>query len=428
LLTYFHKDGGILLNHKSSNLNFSDKRICRHPCFNNYDFHSAVIHLPIAGASNIVYKEKLFFDDSLTESCGAATKLLITPDEAIERFVEVRKGLPNLSVAAIAGPGEALADFDSVKNVFLRIRQLHPEMLLCLATNGLMLPVYANHLISLGVNSITVTMNTFHPETGAKIYDHITYLGHNYYGTEGANILLQNQIAGISYLTSLGIAIRINIQVIRGVNEEEIKDIIRFAKECGCKFTNVMDLSTGKISENGLEAFHSDNLSEVRKEYEAIMPQSYFCKPCDPASVETQSTRFSYDFSKSMLPITGNPKKVSVTARFAVCSQNGKLTDQHFGLATRFYIYDYTDDVITFLETRLIEQYCLGSKEDKENGKIYRLIKAIEDCNCVICMRIGVCPANALKEKDIDTYTTYNLIEDGIREAVSRLYRGRRFT
>lgn len=417
-----------MLNHKSSNLNFYDKRICRHPCFNNYDFHSAVIHLPIAAESNIAYKENLFFDNFLKDPCNGVSTLLLTPDEAIERFVEVRKGLPNLSVAAIAGPGEALADFDSVKNVFLRIRQLHPEIVLCLSTNGLMLPVYANHLISLGVNSITVTMNTFHPETGAKIYDHITYLGHKYYGTEGANILLQNQMAGISYLTSLGIAIRINIPVIKGVNEQDIKEIIRFAKECGCKFTNVMDLSTGKVSENGLEAFHSDGLSEARKEYEAIMPQSYFCKPCHPSSVETLNTRFSFDFSKSIESFEDKSKSVSVNARFAVCSQNGKLTDQHFGLATKFYIYDYADDVITFSETRLVEQYCLGSKEDKENGKIYRLIKAIEDCNCVICMRIGVCPANALKEKDIDTYTTYNLIEDGIREAVNRLYRGRRFT
>lgn len=417
-----------MLKQKSSNINSNDKRIYRHPCFNNYDFHSAVIHLPVAAESNIVYKEDLSIDNYLKASCSHDSNLLLTPDEAVERFVEVRKGLPNLSVVAVSGPQEALADFDALKNVFLKIRQLHPEILLCLSTNGLMLPVYANHLISLGVNSITVTMNTIHPETGAKIYDHITYLGHKYYGTEGANILLQNQIAGLSYLASHDIAIRINIYAIKGINDNEIRDIIKFAKECGCKFTNVIDLSTGKVNENGLESFYSDSLNEERPEYEKIMPQSYFCKPCNADSVETLNTRFSFDFSKPVSYSDQKPKTIPIKVRFAVCSQNGKLTDQHFGLATKFYIYDYTDEVITFLETRTVEQYSLGSKENKENGEIYRLIKAIEDCNCVICMRIGVCPVNALKEKNIDTYTTYNLIEDGIREAANRLYRGRRFT
>lgn len=416
-----------MLNQKSSGLSFNDKRICRHPCFNNYDFHSAVIHLPVAAETNIVYKDGIHTNIGSTH-CYEDDGLLLAPDEAIKRFIEARKSLPNLSVAAIAGPGEALADFDTVKKVFLHIRQVHPEMILCLSTNGLMLPVYANHLISLGVNSITVTMNTLQPENGAKIYDHITYLGHKYSGVEGANILIQNQMSGISYLASLGVAIRINIQVLNGINEHEIKDIIRFAKECGCKFTNVMDLSSGRVSENGLDAYHSDSLSEKRREYEAIMPQSYYCKPCNPSSVETLGTRFSFDFSKSLPIHKQNPQSSKLVVRFAVCSINGKLTDQHFGVATKFYIYDFKDEEISFIETRTVEQYSLATSQEKANGKIYRLIKAIEDCNCVISLRIGACPANALKEKNIDTYTTYNFIEDGIREAINWLYRGRRFT
>lgn len=413
-------------NQKPSDFSFLDRRICRHPCFNNYDFHSAVIHLPVAGEVNVFYRENLFPDSSVMDACTGDFNLLLTPDEALERFIEVRRSLPNLSVAAIAGPGEALADFDAIKNVFLRVRRLHPEMILCLSTNGLMLPVYATHLVSLGVNSITVNVNTLHPETGAKIYDHITYMGHQYEGTEGANILLQNQMAGISYLASLGIALRINIQVIKGINEHEVRDIIHFAKDCGCKYTNVMPLSAFGSRENGLEAFHSDRLSEERREYEEIMPQSYFCKLCHPASVETLNTRFPLDLSKPIETSGQKSRKPSVHARFAVCSKTGKLTDQHFGLATEFYIYDYVEDTVSFLETRAVEQYCHGPEEDKESGKIYRLIRTIEDCNCVICMRIGACPANELKEKDIDTYVTYNLIEDGIREAVNRLYRERR--
>lgn len=414
-------------NQKSSELNFRDRDVCRHPCFNNYDFHSAVIHLPVAGEVNVCYRKNLFPDASVKNCCADDSRLLLTPDEALERFIEVRQSLPNLSVAAIAGPGEALADFEAVKNVFLRIRSIHPGMILCLDTNGLMLPVYAAHLVSLGINSLTVNVNTMHPETGGKIYEYINYMGHRYDGIEGANILLQNQMAGISYLTSLGVAIRINIQVIKGINEHEIRDILYFAKECGCKYTNVMPFPASENRENGLEAFHSDQLYEERGKYGEIIAQSYFCKPCHPASVETLNTRFPLELSKPAEASAEKRQEPSVHVRFAVCSKTGKLTDQHFGLATKFYIYDYLDDAVTFLETRAVEQYCHGPQEDKDSGKIYRLIHTIEDCNCVICMRIGACPANELKEKNIDTYVTYNLIEDGILEAVNRLYRERRF-
>ncbi len=398
---------------------------CRHPCFNNYDFHNAIIHLPVASEFNIDYKNSLPKCYCSGTGCEASANTILTPYEAMERFLDAKKSNPNLTVAAISGPGEALANFDEVKETFRYLRQTNPEILLCLSTNGLMLPVYANHLISLGVNYITVNVNTISPETGAKIYDHITYLGHKYSDVEGSNILLQNQISGISYLASMGLSVRMNIIVIKGINDHEIKDIVGMAKECGCKLTNIIQQTiTGNRDYNGLESYSNDELSNLRQECEKIMPQSYFCKPCNAATLETLGTRLSIDFEEYSRNLKRDRKSASVHFRFAVCSRNGTLTNQHFGHATKFYIYDYNDEIITFLEIRAIEQYSLGTKEEKEAGKVYKLIKAIEDCNCVICMRIGVCPSNALKDKNIDIYTTYNLIEDGIREAVNRLYFG----
>lgn len=409
---------------KSLNLNNHGKRICRHPCFNNCDFHNAIIHLPVVSEGNIGYKDntlKICPDASLR---GGGNQIL-SPYEAMASFIEAKKSMPNLTVAAISGPGEALADFEAVKETFRLIRQINPEMLFCLSTNGLMLPIYANHLISLGVNYVTVAVNTINPETGARMYDYITYLGHKYYGAEGTNILIQNQISGISYLTSRGISVRMNIHVIKGVNEHEISDIVSLAKECGCELTNVIKVAPGKRNdENGLETYSSDELSDVRQQYEKIIPQSYFCKPCYASTIETLNTRISMDFKEDSETKGGEEKTPGVHYRFAVCSRNRTLTDQHFGHATKFHIYDYQNEKITFIEDRPIEQYSHGTIEDKQAGKVYHLIKAIEDCNCVICMRIGVCPSNALKEKNIDIYTTYNLIEDGIREAVNRLYSG----
>lgn len=409
---------------KLLNIGKRDKCACRHPCFNNCDFHNAVIHLPVAAECNVWYKDDFMKLSPDVSWVGDGNELL-SPYEAMLRFIEINKTIPNLTVAAISGPGEALADFDMVKDTFRLIRQINPEILLCLSTNGLMLPVYANHLISLGVNYVTVTVNTMNPETGARIYDHLTYLGHKYSGVEGTNILLQNQISGISYLTSRGISVRMNIQVMKGINDHEIGDIVSLAKDCGCEFTNIMKVAPGRRNdENGLETYSSDELSGFRRECENVLLQSYFCKPCYSSTVETLNTRVFIDFHEGVGKKSGEEEKPAVYFRFAVCSRNRTLTDQHFGHAVKFHIYDYTDGIITFIEDRPIEHYCRGTVEDKETGRIYHLIKAIEDCNCVICMRIGVCPSNALKEKNIDIYTTYNLIEDGIREAVNRLYSG----
>lgn len=413
-----------VININTSNSNYKNKRVCRHPCFNNYDFHDAVMHLPIAAEHNISYKHGLHKTCCSGESCADAAYTVLAPYEAMERFLEAKKSIPNLTVAAIAGPGEPLADFEAVKKAIRLIRHASSETLLCLSTNGLMLPVYGNHLISLGVNYVTVTVNTISAETGAEIYDCITYIGRKYYGAEGAGILLQNQISGIKYLASMGVSVRMNIEVMKGVNDSEIKEMVHMAKGWGCKMTNIIQkTSNGEGNPNGLEAYSSDGRSDLRQECEAVLPQSYYCKPCNFATVETLNSRLSVDVKEPVdcLQREGTGQD-PVSYRFAVCSKNGKLIDQHFGHATKFYIYDYQDDAVTFAETRPTLQYCHGSEDETTAERIYHLIKAIEDCNCVICMRIGSCPTDALKEKNIDVYTTYNLIEEGLKEAVSRLY------
>ncbi len=402
----------------------NQQNVCRHPCFNNYDFHNAIIHLPVASKYNV--SSKYDRQGNLCFTAKTPENAVLSPYDAYERFLEAKKSIKNLTVAAIAGPGEALADFDAVRETLRLIRQASPATILCLSTNGLMLPVYANHLISLGVNYVTVTMPTIYPDTGAKIYDCVTYMGNHYYGIEGANILIQNQISGLHYLASRDVSVRINIEVIEDVNENEIEDIVMMAKECGCKMTNLLRKpSRTEDTDNGPETYSNDEISGLRRKCEAILNQSYFCKPCSPDTIETLNNRIPLTY-KDYMDYLKKDNSVTEQARyrFAVCSKNGKLIDQHFGHATKFYIYDYFDGRVSFVETRPIDQYCQGSKEEKAAGRIYKLIKAIEDCNCIVCMRIGVCPSNALKEKRIDIYTTYNLIEDGLKEAVHRMYTG----
>ena len=107
--------------------------------------------------------------------------------------------------------------------------------------------------------------------------------------------------------------------------------------------------------------------------------------------------------------------------RFAVCSKDGYVINQHFGHAEQFYIYEYIDDKAVLVETRVTDKYCNGDEYRENTDKLKEKIRLLKDCNMVVCLRIGTAPAFELKENGIGVYTTCNRIEDGLQEAAASL-------
>jgi len=267
-----------------------ETKTLNHPCFNCNASNNARIHLPIAPKCNIQCNYCVRKFDCINESRPGVTSNILSPEEAVNRYLEANKVLPHLTVIGIAGPGDALANFEEVKETLSRIRNINPDITFCLSTNGLMLPFYANHLISLGVSHVTVTVNTVNPQTGAKIYKHINYLGKKYIGCEAATILLENQLNGIRYLSEKGIVVKVNIVLLKGINDSEIKDIVQKVSECGCKITNIMKHIPVKESAfEMLEGIGMEEQNQIRRECESILPQMYHCKQCRADAVGTLS-------------------------------------------------------------------------------------------------------------------------------------------
>jgi len=274
-----------------------EENISLHPCFNREASGNERIHLPIAPNCNIQCNYCVRKFDCINESRPGVVSEILTPQEATRRYMEVKKNRPKLTVVGIAGPGDALANFEEVKETIMLIRQLDPDITFCLSTNGLMLPFYSNHLISIGVTHVTVTVNTVNAKTGAKIYDHITYLGKVYKGEEGAFILLQNQLSGIRYLSSMGIIVKVNIVLMKGINESEISDIVSTMKQCGCEITNIMQQIPvkGSAFENK-EIVEKSTLNYIRKACESILPQMYHCKQCRADAIGTLENDCSSEY------------------------------------------------------------------------------------------------------------------------------------
>ena len=80
------------------------------------------------------------------------------------------------------------------------IREEYPEMLLCLATNGLNLLPYIDQLAEYNVSHVTITINGIDEEIVEKVYSWIRYGKRVRRGREAAAILLENQLACVRKL------------------------------------------------------------------------------------------------------------------------------------------------------------------------------------------------------------------------------------
>lgn len=88
------------------------------------------------------------------------------------------------------------------------------------------------------------------------------------------------------------------------------------------------------------------------------------------------------------------------TVRIAVASDTGELIDTHFGHASEFRIFDVSESSLSLVETRQVEKYCSGI-EHCDDQPLAGHIKALHDCQQVLCARIGMDPWQSLEKAGI---------------------------
>ncbi|MDR2134487.1 MAG: radical SAM protein, partial [Treponema sp.] len=310
-----------------------------HPCFNGCGGKNSRIHLPVAPSCNIQCNYCRREYECPNESRPGVTARVLSPGEALERYRAVKERLGRIDVAGIAGPGDALADFEKTRETFTLLRKADPDLTFCLSTNGLMLPRYAGEIAALGVSHVTVTVNAVDPHAGKRIYRYVQYGGRHCFGAEGAAILLKNQYEGISRLRDLGIVCKVNIVMLKGLNDRIIPDIAAGVKEAGADLCNIMQLIpvAGTVFEH-LPMVSNTEIMEMRKKCEAIIPQMYHCRQCRADAAGTLDEDISYLFSgcnKGDIPPQIGAGKADGSAGpallFAVASKDGMVVDQHFG-------------------------------------------------------------------------------------------------
>lgn len=254
----------------------------QHPCF-SVEAHRRYgrIHLPVAPACNINcnYCNRKF--DCSNESRPGVTSRVLSPQEACRLYMDIRTRHNNLKVAGIAGPGDALANWEATAQTLRLIKNAVGDAIFCMSTNGLRLPEFADDLLELGVEHITVTVNCLDPAVGNRIYHHVNYRGKRYRGVEGARLLIENQLQGIEHMARRGAVVKVNIVMIPGVNDRQIPDVVREVRNRGAYISNIMPLipAPGSIFEN-LPRTGDQELKKMRKSCAADLQQMFHCRQC----------------------------------------------------------------------------------------------------------------------------------------------------
>ncbi|MDR0882349.1 MAG: nitrogenase cofactor biosynthesis protein NifB [Candidatus Adiutrix sp.] len=407
------------------------ERTGRHPCFSpSACATQARLHLPVAPACNISCNYCVRKYDCPNESRPGVAAQVLSPAEALARFLKFKDSTSTFSVVGIAGPGDSLADWSRTADTLSLIRQADPGVTFCLSTNGLMLPLHAARLIELGVSHVTITINAVNPDIGAKIYAHVDYFGHRYQGRTGAALLLANQLAGLKMLTEAGLVVKVNTVLLKGINDEHVVEVVQKVAGLGAYISNIMQLIpvAGSAFEN-MSMVSNRAHQELRKRCGQYLSQMNHCRQCRADAAGLLGQDRSIEFQPAPQPVAPAVKP-GAAVKIAVVSKSGVVVDQHFGQADRFYIYESDGREVRLLETRPIRRagggpsLCGGScggGEARQPGFTATLVEAVGDCNCVLALRIGESPSQRLKEKGIAAVATYDNIDRAVREAARGL-------
>jgi Uncharacterized conserved protein len=102
--------------------------------------------------------------------------------------------------------------------------------------------------------------------------------------------------------------------------------------------------------------------------------------------------------------------------RVAIVSTDGKVINQHFGKASRFFIFDVDDcGKIQFLEVRETIPLCGSADNGHADEVLNSIISLISDCKALLCSRIGSRPQEELRKKGIKAVEAPYFIDEALK-------------
>ncbi len=387
--------------------------LSRHPCFNDSVRHTlARIHLPVAPECNIQCNFCKRIYDCANESRPGVTSAVLTPPQALAYLEDVLKRDPRIAVVGIAGPGDPLATPQRTLETLRLVRQSHPELILCVASNGLNVTPYADELAALDVSHVTLTVNAVDPEVGAKIYAWVRDGKRIHRGRSGAELLWQRQAEAIGLLKRRSVTVKINTIIIPGVNDDHVPEVARRVAELGADIANCVPLYPVAGTALGyVQSPAPERVAAIRAEVARHLPMMEHCTRCRADAVGLLGEAMPPRVELALLHAAqSNENRPCV----AVATLEGVLVNQHLGEAERLAVYGRGPDGFRLIETRPTPPPGNGRE------RWMALAKTLHDCRALLVASAGEAPRSVLAAQGIKVIFMEGLIDDGL----DAVYRG----
>ena len=380
-----------------------------HPCFSEGAKHKfGRIHLPVAPNCNMQcnYCDRDF--ECVNESRPGVTSTVLKPRQAADYLDSVLEKIGNIAVVGIAGPGDPFANGYETMETLRLVRERHPDIILCLATNGLELSRYINDLADLKVSHVTVTVNAVDPEISRWIYAWARVNRKMYRGVDAARVILEKQLEGISLLKEKGIVVKVNTVIIPGINDGHVAAIARLMAQMKVDIMNCIPLyHVAGTPFAGIDPPSAERTKALREEITAYLPQMSHCSRCraDAAGLIGQAQ------TDEVIQLLKNASETKITMErpyVALASMEGILVNQHLGEATQLWIFGMRDGKPELIERRFTPSSGDGSE------RWTRMANMLSDCNTVLVSGIGANPLIALERSGIRVVVMEGLAKEGI--------------
>ena len=384
--------------------------LANHPCFNaKMRGVYGRVHLPVAPRCNIQcnYCDRKY--DCVNESRPGVTSAVLSPHQAMAYLDYVLEEVKNISVVGIAGPGDPFANPDETMETLRLVREKYPEMILCLATNGLGIGPYIDELAEMNVSHVTITLNAIDPEIGSKLYSFVRHGKRVLAPKAGFEVLLEKQLEAIIRLKEKNVTTKVNTIIVPGINEDHIEAVAERMAELKVDILNCIPFFPNKGAKFAhIEEPSKESVVKIRKKAAQHIPQMYHCKRCRADAVGILGEENGCAINEKLQECAELPVICGETRPYvAVASQEGVLVNQKLGKAEELFIYGRRDNgEIYFVETRKTPEPGSGMQRWED------LSEMLSDCRALLVAGIGDNPRMVLKKKKIDVLELDGMIEE----------------
>lgn len=102
--------------------------------------------------------------------------------------------------------------------------------------------------------------------------------------------------------------------------------------------------------------------------------------------------------------------------KVAIATGNGVTVTEHFGYATQFQIWNFSDAPPRLLETRTNQPACGPGRREAKREPMDVSVELVADCKAVIVARIGECGIDRLTALGILAFETEDAVDTAVRE------------